>query len=694
MVFAIATAAALYVASSVFSAKIKAETYADYSRQRIFLQKSLERVTMDAMRLSYESGYGISDSDMWYVYRTSLSPDYIERTNSPYTQGEKWAYDPEYTIELYAEALAGEKEIQIQQQQQQAQGQNGVVPRSDAWSNINSWKLGVVDHLDATPHSTRYFNAYTADNSLKMPLSEFLMTPGWRAIRNKNLNRYDDDIGMRGVDSNDDAFDFVRINEAGFPSDLIQRKDLPFNQSSGWARALRMRYRYDLAADDSATLGHPEVAAWTDPVWVVEEPVTNYQLVLLDKKDPDTDWLSSGSKKVSIGNSGASGENVGKMLAVGPVDLSTTYLGAKTVGAVREQVPFAMLVNNGDLNNSNQTGLEVRHLPNTGFLGFGNGAAPSNVLSSGASTGVDGSSPAALRHFEISQAQSMHSPSMLFGNNTIAWGDDQAWVNPVFWTFAIANNWVLGITRPLTIGGMVTAQVDGNSFTATDPRPEINGNKLSGLKFYKDGLGKKVAELDLDIFNPESVLDPSDRIFGVYPWMAPIEIHILRDNTLPYLSYDRLIIKGSTDINNPLNNKPIKIVTSVTDIDFSTHLNYRRFILVSKGYRNQSALAILNFPIPSSTWYGALFGASGFKVTGYPSSGVNWYGSIVCASEFNAYTGLTIRPDDGKGLNDTGLYSDKDAIHNMLAPLYEHADNAIAGRPMPMRAPSLLWIFR
>lgn len=278
LVFAITAAVALYVASSIYQTRVRSSWMRAYNEQRVQLAWNFAHILRAARQNSLDAGVGLVDMDAWANYNAAGSPRY---TSALWDTGIQATTDPTSLGRTYFNNIVGLADMLWKKASDASYGQNSFfVNNAFRSTTSDSW----TDMSGGTAHLAGSF--FTS--------SDMFTIPGWRPRRNGETGAtvVPDDIS-------ETSQNFVLFANNTFPEVLRWRTDLPFGptpdstwlagtplplmQNFGYARWTRDVLQGTLTAKDDgvATILAGNVNVWSS-LWMVEEPITNYQLILLD----------------------------------------------------------------------------------------------------------------------------------------------------------------------------------------------------------------------------------------------------------------------------------------------------------------------------------------------------------------------------------------------------------------------------
>lgn len=349
LVFAITAAVALYVASSIYQTRARASAMRAYGEQRAQLMWNFEHILRAARQNALDAGVGLADMDAWATYNPST---YTPVTWDTPIQN---VSDPTLLGQSYLTAW--------------------VADAGTLWTN-NSASVGYSQNSffvngslrSTTSDSLMDMSGATARNGTNFFTSSDMFTvPGWRPRRNGETGS-----AVVPHDPLEISQNFVFFSNNTFPEALRWRSDLPFGptpdsswlatgslmQDTGYMRWARDVLQINLAAKNSdiaTLLGGTQNTTAT--LWMVEEPITNYQLVLIDPLN-NNQWPGGNlAGNIRIADSNLNG-NVyrPKILIHGPVASGLTNLlkggwltGRNTAGnaTMPDPLPLAMVAGGG-----------------------------------------------------------------------------------------------------------------------------------------------------------------------------------------------------------------------------------------------------------------------------------------------------------------------------------------------------------
>ncbi len=363
LVFAITAAVTLYVASSIYQSRQKANALRAYNEQRVALAWDFQHILRSAYQNSLELGFGLADMEAWNTFLpVSSTYNYIgwggtgslAETNATQIANDLYNNIAGYPNSLWRTASA------LNRYQETF---------STAAGNIATMYDSRVDMEVAM--STRTGGEFTA--------SDMFTVPGWKPRRNNESGlAMSVDLHAReeNAEMNHNFILFSSRDVTTFPDTLGWRTDLPFDKSefrmvgaykleqTGYARWIRdsLRGRVEpsndamrallLAADPEADVTKKGKTDLEGYIWAVEEPITNYQLILLDPENNGA-WPGgnlAGNIKISDATLDTQ-VNRPKVLIWGNVDAGFSnvvrggVLSWNIAGATNPVMPLAMVVN-------------------------------------------------------------------------------------------------------------------------------------------------------------------------------------------------------------------------------------------------------------------------------------------------------------------------------------------------------------
>ena len=273
LVFATAAAVTLYVAASVYQARQKAATLRAYSDQMMLMRWNAGLISRAAYQNSVDEGLGFMDADAFAAANISAAN---QTTKNPL---------------LVASSL----------------------PVGSLWQQSGNFALQ-YDSMTGT-------NASNAAGTNSFTVGDLFTLPGWKPRRSGEAGNAS---YVTVSDTNEIAQSFLFLpytSSGNFPDDIVSRSDLPFDRSFprlwdssfdckvwGSVRWVRSGLSYNLQASDAGintVLGGPQTQEAS--TYFVEEPITNYQLILLDPNASNTTngWsLTAGmGGQLFVGNS-------------------------------------------------------------------------------------------------------------------------------------------------------------------------------------------------------------------------------------------------------------------------------------------------------------------------------------------------------------------------------------------------------
>lgn len=347
LVFAITAAVTLYVASSIYQARQKANALRAYNEQKTLLGWDFKHILRATQQNSLDGGLGLTDMDGWSLFNANTH-----------------AYSSvSWDTTIRPDVDGGE------------QGRT-LFSGFQGYDNVLWQAVGTAAHTHNSFFVNNLFVATTEDSRIDMSgdtvhddqrsftASDILTIPTWRPRRNGEAGSATAVSPHEPTELNQN---FVLITSAvSFPDQLRWRSDLPFGptpeqawtlsgvalQETGFARWARDGLAGTLTPQNvamAAITGNVDVSGYT---WAVEEPITNYQLVLLDPLNGV--WAQGGNLTGSIRVSDAALNNTvnrPKILIWGSVDGSFAtnvkggfLTGRDSTGPAPDLLPLAMVV--------------------------------------------------------------------------------------------------------------------------------------------------------------------------------------------------------------------------------------------------------------------------------------------------------------------------------------------------------------
>jgi hypothetical protein len=357
MVFTMVAAAIFYAAAAIWQARQNADSVGDYSQQRWLVDWEVKNSIRSAYQYSLDHGWGLptvneaglsyTDSSgsgtnplpAWWFYNINL--DQYFYTNASGGNSGEAAFSPSVVASLdYYDAA------------------NNLA--ATLYPNGNLWTLTSANSAYANAHDSCVVGMPA--NNISLPVthalyqltpSDLFLIPCYRARDTNNNNTMSSGNGGHTYDNisapapfygKEATFTFGGGFLGNMPPTVVFRSDLPFCAGYGAAgeigaptgpngayRWVREGIQYTLAPSAGVIPG----GGTTDPIqnianyiWSVEEPITNYQLLLLAPSNP---WTLGGSPSygtISLGsaldclqfpNTGAQCINIPRILVWGNV---------------------------------------------------------------------------------------------------------------------------------------------------------------------------------------------------------------------------------------------------------------------------------------------------------------------------------------------------------------------------------------
>lgn len=391
MVFCITAAVAIYVASSIYQARVASSSQGNYAAQRALINWSVNHATRAAKQNSLDSGQGMADNATYDPFTLRSPPQesaYISLNFSLSPSGYGVLAPPEYgaNYDVYSRAA----EYFSSGVSSGFWQTSGLARRQDSMSGLNA------------------YGGPGPDNKRTFTVGDMFTIPGWRPRRhlNENLATLKPWFGSgalvgfgdereEGVLATGQEFAALRDNP---PMAIASRGDLPFDsrsfnipgtgwiQPNGYWRWVRDRVNYNLTARDPTVAAAVGTVNETATTWAVEEPITNYQLLLLE---PDAS-NASGWRLETAGGPGGRVEidtsvspgvrnsssvnliNRGKIFVWGPVasNFSSDIRGLQTANVIG---PIAAVVRGQAPTTASTTDFEWRPAKPSTTVSFGRG---------------------------------------------------------------------------------------------------------------------------------------------------------------------------------------------------------------------------------------------------------------------------------------------------------------------------------
>jgi hypothetical protein len=652
MIFSAAAAVVLYVASSIYQARQNANRLKEYAQQRWLIGWQVSHAMRSAYQNSLDNGFGLADLAV-----TSLGNTNYSMTTANGAAGTI----PDFLNNLPANSLW--------------QKTAAIAPSLTQWYETGSgvFKFSGVNASDFNLSDIFRIPGYSVRQTLSGNLAATTVQPSIGSESTHNFQSF----------KNSGRF------ITGSPADVRGRPDLPFGGAIldiqgpntytsaplGMFRWVREDINYTITPNDPVVSGITGNVTTPQSIWALEEPITNYQLLLLN---PTTSsWqVGVGSGTVRVENSGANGVNRARMFIWGNAKGGAGSLGLDSLANGSNYLPTAALVG-GSLDDTTAEGrFEWRiarastrvsfgrptsapgdwPLNQAGTAGLG---ALSNFLASPAfysykdSTGAVGP-----RRVDIFNTQAARTPvfSGVDISNSAGWNDNtqKYWANPTFfmnsagyfaWTFQNSNT---------AAGSQVLYSV------LTSPPWTDNGNNVGSLgvirygqpanNIYGSTLGVSgnvqsgaisstaVITIDLKIFGNDLATNFSGNPGNGYsPWSIPQEIFIYPDSSLAARSLVvrilgnggptaaglppvRIVVAGRTGAN--MSQTEVRLIPDVAAT--ATTANSRRFVLLFQNFGNGSpTLSVENAiganwqDVGTIPWYGVLIAPYGLNIGSY-----------------------------------------------------------------------------
>jgi hypothetical protein len=759
MVFAMAAAATLYVSSAVFQTKQRAQSSSIYASQEPLIEQAVSKSIMSALATSLQSGYGLADDNAWTTVASLTSYNYPGWSQFAGTDARRNTLNSTNLVRVLGGALAGSASSGL------------VASADDSSSTADAGDIAASTfwRFDQNTTATRRItDAYASG----FGLNEIFTIPGQKPYRHGELsaNREIEHPGAGTVASTSDStpgpssevnHDFISMER--FPEIIKDRTDLPFGLGNGMGRWVSSTIEYRLLPEDSGedlfadlvrtgNNGEKELQpsmysqmTRRSRIWAVEEPITNYQLLLLDPIEGTWSTTPSiGENSGSVLLTSNSFDVAPKALIYGSISPGFISIFRGSGGASVAWVGSQQSVNS--LESSTATSSFSWRISKPGsLLSFGRG-----VTMAGSASDENRYMFSSLRDFLIAPAKPAEYRSDTSTNNShwrrrleifnsqanrmprvgesinsgigasfttaeglstytisgTATGAAPTYINSILHLRGVSGNQVqIGWTRQLANGhieemdsslgplnngqnqfpslGNIISLKHGASTSLLTPQ------SIPGLHaaFNDAATPKTKVVLNLDSF----VLDHTGISYtaaGNYQaWQAPNEIHITQMGPNNASTNYTLEILGSANSNKA--DKPLRIVTDAQNIKFTAATtpvgNYRRIILLATNP------TVVNLSLTENVgpYYGLLIAPSGISL----QSTATWRGTWLVGQQLTVASGkrLTLTPDDGAGFSTPASQNHPASTHQAFLPRY--TTGTTASRPVPLLAPRMVWLF-
>ncbi len=701
MVFAITAAVTLYVASSIYQARIKASSMNEYALQQRILQWEGAHLLGASIQFGLDQGIGIPSTGSWRTYSTATKQ---------YTTNSNW---PSITKATLASGISGSVSLDRLADPSTVIS-NAIV--SDGLLNLGGsgaiWQREGSLAVDTSASSSGF------DTGAIFTIPGYDYRPTWASYPSLPAST---SVSASASPNQE----FVWLSSSGLPAAGLSAY-FPFIEKSkgvcgdynrGKVRWVQKSFSQTIAPVSSA-FGIQNRTFHARALFV-EEPITNYQLILV----PVSSLLISGDSSSATASGLALSINGNVTLADGSSRAKALLIGKVYTSAFSlssgEGAPIVAIAGEGQpqlrtLISSDRRNFDWRITPAWGRVSFGKYAGYDQAKEL-FSTFTPPSSSATLseRRYTVRGAQGVITPGLPSGS-VVSLSSPYYYLNP---TLYLSSTGALGLSCQDGDGKAANKALtcSTGSGVVDNWNSSATGSRLTDLNVTIDSEGAGVADLDdlisavhtggasgsttvtvdlsKDISITPSTLSSADGSATNAPWRLPRDISLYNSGSVAL----NVVIQGNASTSAAAM-EPLRIlIKGASSVTFkpdpaNAGVNLRRSLILCDSSPN--IIFQDDAKWDSYGWYGVLISNTAISLRRTGGTGmrnITWRGTLMGVSSLNVsdLMSLTLQPDDGEDGNGHQDPAASYSLYNVFTPAYN--STLTADRPVPVVVPRLCW---